>query len=122
LLATATGVSSCEKFKVIDLNGGDLYSGEQVYLQLGPWYVTADGGGNGAVNVNTTSPSSSGTFTVIKMNGAPGSRITHNDQIAFQASDGVHYVEAVNNGGGSVDAYATSTGPATTFVYWVSHL
>ncbi len=117
LIATALGPGGCSNMKVIDLNGGDLMSGDQVNLQLGNWYVSAELGGNDAVNVNRTVASIWETFTIYKQSGSPGSRIMHGDRVAFLTYDGQHYIEAANYGGGATDAYATSPWGAATFVF-----
>jgi hypothetical protein len=120
LTATSISQGGCESFKVIDLNGGNLISGESVNLQLGNvWYAAAENGGGSQVNVNRTSAGPWESFTVIKLSGAPGTRILHGDRIAFQTSNGVNYVSAYAGGGSSVDASATSAGSWETFIYTV---
>ena len=119
LVATPISIGGCESFKVIDLNGGSLISGDSVNVQLGNlWYVAAEGSGGGDVNVNRTSATERETFTIVKVFGAPGSRILNGDRVAFQTSNG-NYISAVNYGGSSVNAYPTSPGPAEWFVYAV---
>lgn len=120
LAATSISQGGCESFKVIDLNGGNLISGETVNLQLGNlWYIVAANGGGSQVNVNSTSAGSWETFTVVKLSGAPGTRIFNGDWVAFRTSNGSSYVSAFNGGGSSVNASATSAGWAETFVYSV---
>jgi hypothetical protein len=119
LLATAISMGGCESFKVIDQNGGDLYSGEAVNVQLGNlWYVVAENGGGNVVNVNRTSAAQWETFTIVKLSGAPGTRILNGDRVAFGTYYG-NYVSALNGGGSSVNAYATSAGWSETFIYSV---
>ncbi len=119
LVATAISQGGCESFKVIDLNGGDLNSGDGVNIQLGNyWYVVAESGGNDVVNVNRTSAAQWETFTIVKLSGTPGTRILNGDRVAFQTYYG-YYVSALNGGGTSVNAYPTSAGWAETFIYSV---
>ncbi len=119
LLATAISQGGCESFKVIDLNGGDLNSGDTVNVQLGNyWYVVAESGGNDTVNVNRTSAAQWETFTIVKLSGAPGNRILNGDRVALRTYYS-YYVSAVNGGGTSVNAYPTSAGWAETFIYSV---
>lgn len=120
LVATSISQGGCESFKVIDLNGGNVMSGDSVNLQLGNlWYVAAENGGGDLVNVNRTSAGPWEAFTIIKLSGAPGTRILNGDRVAFKTSNGVNYMSAYGGGGSSVNAYATSAGWAETFVYSV---
>lgn len=118
LLATAVGQGGCESFKVYDRNGGDLYNGEQVNVQLGSYYVCAEGGGNDVMNVNRTAAAQWETFTIYKLSGSPGSRILNGDRVAFQTYYG-YYVSAVSAGGSSVNSYATYPSWQETFIYAV---
>jgi hypothetical protein len=103
--------------KVIDLNGGDLMSGDQVNLQLGSWYVSAELGGNDAVNVNRTVASPGRRSPSISRAARPARASCTATGVAFLTYDGQHYIEAANYGGGSVDAYATVPWGAATFVF-----
>lgn len=107
LNAQAIGQGSCESFKIIDLNGGSIMSGDTVNVQLGNlWYVVAEGGGGGDVNVNRTSAGPWETFTIEKLSGTSGSRILHGDHFALRTYNG-NYISAVNGGGSSVNAIPT---------------
>ncbi len=115
--ATGTSRGTCQRFKVEDVNGGDLNSGDLVHLNLGSYYVSAENAGGGDVSVHYTAASTWETFTMDKISGAPGSRIVNGDRISFKTYDGTHYVRAVSNGGSGVDATSTSVGTAERFVY-----
>lgn len=124
--ATPTSVNSCEEFKIVDLNGGDLMDGDTVNIKTsnGAYYVTAALGGGDNVLANVSSAGPWETFTVHKITGwwftLPSSRILNGDRITFRTYNG-NYIEAVNNGGGSVDAIPTTSSPvdATTFIFGV---
>lgn len=118
LSATGTSQGTCQRFKVEDVNGGNLNSGDVVHLSFADtWYVAAENGGGGAMSVQYTAASTWESFTVLKQSGAPGSRIVNGDRIAFRTYDGTHYVTAVGNGGSSVTSTATSIGTSQKFVY-----
>ncbi|HEX7190624.1 MAG TPA: hypothetical protein VF381_03525 [Thermoanaerobaculia bacterium] len=126
LFANATSVGPCEKFKIIDLNGGDLMDGDLVQIQTTystPWFVSAVNGGNDSVAVNQTSAGSFETFKIVKVWGwGAGSRITNGDRIAFQTygvsgDPTTYFMNAPYGGGAGVDATATQanpSGPSTT--------
>lgn len=108
--AQAISQGSCESFKIIDVNGGNLNDGDTINVQIGNyWYMVAEGGGGGDVNVNRTSAAQWETFTVVKLYGSSGSRIMHGDHFAFRTYNG-NYVSAVNGGGTSVNAIPTGIG------------
>ncbi|MCE9573180.1 MAG: hypothetical protein K8W52_08490 [Deltaproteobacteria bacterium] len=98
--ATAVAVSSAELFTLVDLDGGDLVDGDAVQLAThdgAQW--TAVGGGGSALTVGPIADDTQ-TFHLHRIAG-PGS-IASGDAIAFGARDGVHYVSAIDGGGGAV--------------------
>jgi hypothetical protein len=106
-----------ETFEIIDLNGGDLQSGDPVALRTFDHvhYLQAAGGGGSSVNATPTAVGPWERFTILKQGG--GSRIIfEGDWIALQASSG-HYVTAENGGGpGSVvNANRVAIGAWETF-------
>jgi hypothetical protein len=106
-----------ETFEIIDLNGGDLQTGDPVALRTFDrvHYLQATGGGGSSVNATPTAVGPWETFTILKQGG--GSRIIfEGDWIALRANSG-HYVTAENGGGpGSVvNANRGAVGPWETF-------
>jgi hypothetical protein len=106
-----------ETFEIIDLNGGDLQTGDPVALRTFDHvhYLQAAGGGGSSVNATPTAVGPWERFTILKQGG--GSRIIfEGDWIALQASSG-HFVTAENGGGpGSVvNANRVAIGAWETF-------
>src|SRR5436853_557825 len=63
--AIPTGIGDYEKFKIIDLNGGDLLNGDAVEITApNGMYVSAVNGGGANVVANVVSPSGNETFTI----------------------------------------------------------
>jgi hypothetical protein len=107
-----------ETFEIVDLNGGDLLTGDPVALRTfdGVHYLQAAGGGGSTTNATPTAVGVWETFTILKQNG--GSRIIfEGDVIALRAASG-HLVVAENGGGpGSVvNANRVAVGPWETFI------
>lgn len=118
LNATGTSRGSCQRFKVEDVNGGNLNSNDVVHLKMADtYYVAAENEGGGNVTVQYTAANTWEKFTVTKISGSLGSRIVNGDRISFKTYDGTHYVRAVSNGGSTVDATSTSASTSERFVY-----
>jgi hypothetical protein len=116
--ATGTSSGTYQRFKVEDVNGGNLNSNDVVHLKMADtYYVSAENAGGGNVSVQYTSAITWEKFTVQKISGSPGSRIVNGDRISFKTYDGSHYVRAVSNGGSSVDATSTSASTSERFIY-----
>lgn len=116
--ADRPAASIWETFEIVDLNGGDLLTGDLVALRTfdGVHYLQAAGGGGSTTNAFPTAVGAWETFTILKQNG--GSRIIfEGDEIALRASTG-HFVVAENGGGpGSVvNANRAAVGAWETFV------
>lgn len=106
-----------DRLDVEDLNGGPFVSGDLVRLRVSDGrYVTAVGGGGGAVGADQPLPGAPETFQVQKLVGVP--QIVSGDQIALRAASG-QFVSAINGGGvsgaGSVLANGALFGPWETF-------
>jgi hypothetical protein len=98
--ATALAVSSAELFTLIDLDGGALVDGDAVQLEThGGARWTAAGGGGAALTLASAADDSQ-VFHLHRVDG-PGP-IASGDAIALAARDGVHYVSAIDGGGGAV--------------------
>ena len=112
--ATASGIDSLtSQFKIIDVNGGSLMSGDTVHIQTNRnYYLMAFGGGGGDVATSGWAQSWE-TFTIVKVGGS-GS-ISGGNQVALRGSNGVHYVVAEGGGGGTVNCNRTAIGPFETF-------
>jgi len=104
-----------ETFEVVDLNGGDLVTGDPVALRTfdGVHYLQAAGGGGSTVNASPTAIGPWEVFTILKQNG-PSQAISEGDGIALRAGSG-HFVVAENGGGSVVNANRTAIGPWETF-------
>lgn len=106
-----------DRFDVEDLNGAPFVSGDLIHLRVASGaYVTALGGGGGAVRGDQAAAGSFETFQVLKTAGVP--QIVSGDQIALRAVAGP-FVSAINGGGvsgpGSLLATGATFGPWETF-------
>lgn len=82
-----------ETYNIIDLNGGDLLSGDYVNIQT--WdghYLCAEWGGGSDLNATRTLAREWETFQVWKVGG--GGPIVYGDTINLRTYDGAHYVVA----------------------------
>ncbi|MEN8154402.1 MAG: hypothetical protein ABFR75_10310 [Acidobacteriota bacterium] len=104
-----------ETFNLIDLNGGQLLSGDRVRFMTHDrkHYLMAEEGGGGPVNANSPNAGPWETFTIRKVSGA-GS-INSGDSVSLQASN-KQYLVAEKGGGGIVNANRPKAGPWETFV------
>ena len=116
--ATGTDYNDYQsKLTLVDLNGGLLVSGDPVALRTSNgYYVCAEGGGGGQVVADRTQAQQWETFTIRKTAGTPGTIISSTDQITLQTYYG-YYISAVNDGGSSVNAAATTVGANETWVF-----
>jgi hypothetical protein len=76
-------------------------------------FVTAEGGGGGAVRADRTGVGPWETFAVTTLSGGP---LVSGDRVALVASDGAHYLQAVGGGGAAMRAVGAAIGPWETFV------
>jgi hypothetical protein len=113
--AIPTYIGDYEKFKIIDLNGGDLLNGEQVWLTApNGMYVSAVGGGGAGVVANVLNPTANETFTIVKMNNGGAGTIVSGDNIALRGWNG-YYVVAEGGGGGDVNCNRSVAAQWETF-------
>ena len=113
-VATATSIDSLtSQFKIIDINGGDLISGEAVHIQTNRnYYLMAFGGGGGDVATSGWAMEWE-TFYIVKTTGS--GQINGGDSIALIGPNRFHYLVAEGGGGGTVNCNRTSIGPWETF-------
>jgi hypothetical protein len=112
--ATASSIDSLtSQFKIIDVNGGSLNSGDTVHIQTNRnYYLMAFGGGGGDVATSGWAMSWE-TFTIVKVGGT--GQISGGNSVALLGSTGAHYVVAEGGGGGTVNCNRLSIGPFETF-------
>jgi ElaB/YqjD/DUF883 family membrane-anchored ribosome-binding protein len=104
-----------ETFRLTDLNGGTLQSGDDIHLAThNGMFVVAEGGGGGVVNANRPRASHWERFTLRKVRGSSGHIIRSGDTIALLARNG-QYVVAEGGGGGVVNANRPARGPWEEF-------
>jgi len=103
-----------ESFAIIDINSGDLNSGDVVHLLTydGAHYVVAENGGGGVVKADRTWSREWETYRIIRSAG-PG-KINNGDTVNLQAYNS-NYVCAEGGGGGVVTASRTAASAWETF-------
>jgi hypothetical protein len=113
-VATAGNIDSLtSQFKIIDVNGGQLMSGDAVHIQTNRnYFLMAFNGGGGDVATSGWAMSWE-TFTILKVGGTGA--ISGGDSIALLGSNGIHYLVAEGGGGGTVNCNRTAVGPWETF-------
>jgi hypothetical protein len=105
--ATATSRPDDGTFDIIDLNQGDLVTGDPVAIRNREgWYWQASNGGGSAVQSNAASATGNATFTIVKISAGHLDPIAHDDLFALRTADGAHYVVAAQ--GGTLSATSTS--------------
>jgi len=77
-------------------------------------YVVAEGGGGGGVRADRTAAGPGG-WEILGVSSLSGGPLIAGDRVAFTTSDGTHYLQAVNGGGGSLRASSQSVGLWETF-------
>jgi len=113
VLANRNAPGPWETFRLVDLNGGILQSGDDIYLvAYNGMFVVAEGGG--VVNANSQRASHRERFTLLKVGGSIGVRIRSGDTIALLARNG-QYVVAEGGGGSIVNANRPTVGPWEQF-------
>lgn len=113
--AAPAAIGPNERFVIVDVNGGSLASGDQVYLQTRSGkYLTAVNGGGSTLAANQPGPGTFETFTILEQNGT--GTIVNGDSVAFRSSAG-YYIVAEATGGPAVNCNRTAVGPWETFVF-----
>jgi hypothetical protein len=117
--ATATSIDWQSIFKIIDINGGVLMSGDAVHIQTNRnFFLMAYNGGGSGVTANSGWAMQWETFTIQNVNGSVG--IGAGDQISLRSSNGNHYLVAEGGGGGIVNCDRGSVGMWETFTLVVN--
>ncbi|TMP35808.1 fascin domain-containing protein [Pseudoalteromonas rubra] len=112
--ASRLAIGPWEQFNLIDINGGDLNSGDQVHIQTtSGYYFVAEQGGGAELNANRTAASIWETFT-IELPNNPGALIQNGDKVALKSVNG-YYVQASGNGGSGANVYPTVIGCNATY-------
>ncbi len=114
----ATGAASSyeTQFHFVDANGGALMSGDPIFIQTNRnYYISAVNGGGSGVNAIPAWTMDYERWTIERVAGCCA--ISPGDTVAFRASNGTHYMSALNGGGSSVNASATAIGPWETFTF-----
>ncbi len=114
--ATAGGLGANERFQMIDMDGGELRSGDYVNLRAANGqFVVAEYGGGQEVNANRAAAAEWERLKLVEIGG--DGIIQDGDRVAFQTSDGQHYLIAENGGGANVTANSTIPGYFESFIY-----
>ena len=131
----ASGIGSCERFTLTDLNGGSLIDGDQIHLQAASGkFVTAENGGycsgwtsfpysDCQVNANRDSASYWETF-VVKNVSCPGCEVHSGDLIALISTAGTYLSAEWGGANGCnpcnppINANRSSDGEWEHFIIW----
>jgi len=114
ICANRSAVGPWETFRLIDLNGGSLTSGDVVNLASDQGtYVTAEDGGGGTLSVNRPNAGPWEEITVLKVNG--NGAINSGDVVVLRTKNG-QFIVAEDGGGGRVNANRTAIGSWEQFI------
>jgi hypothetical protein len=80
----------------------------------GTSYVVAEGGGGSGVRADRTAAGPGG-WEVLGVSALSGGPLISGDHLALTASDGTHYLQAVNGGGGPLRAASQTVGALEAF-------
>jgi len=112
--ASRSAVGPWETFRLVDLNGGSLTSGDVVNLASDQGtYVVAENGGGGTLSVNRPNAGTWEEITVLKVNGSGA--INSGDVVVLRTKNG-QFIVAEDGGGGRVNANRTAIGPWEQFI------
>ena len=110
---TALNALTHETFAFIDINGGELWSGDEVYIETYEgFYLTVDE--TSVVSAGEGSQVPEGIFVVEKADGSVGA-VSLGDEIAIRTWQDL-YLSAEDNGGGPLHASSTEIGNWETFI------
>lgn len=113
--ARSVTAGAWETFRVVDLNGGDMVSGDSVQLVASSGqYVTALNGGGGVLTADRTSASGWETFILRRIAGA--GVVQSGDEISLCTVLTGQYVSAAEGGGGDVTADRTAVSGWEAFI------
>lgn len=111
--ANRSNAGGWETFKMVDLNGGQLVSGDKVgFSTSSDYFFRAEGGGGSTMDATARTMGVWETFTVEK---AGGGVISNNNQIYLRTWNGKNFVVAEGGGGGVVNANRTAAYAWETF-------
>ncbi|MCF6159184.1 MAG: hypothetical protein E3K32_11610 [wastewater metagenome] len=115
VVATDFNRSRWETFTLVDLNGGSLQSGDEVWIQT--WnnmhYLVAQNGGGNALLADCTLPTYWETFTIHRVDNwfnAVSGTIGSGTRVAFRAYNNRNYIRVLNGGGIGIDVAGTAIG------------
>jgi hypothetical protein len=115
LTADATAIDTEAVFALHDLDGGSLEDGDAVQLAASTGaFLTAAGGGGTTIDATAAEAGDAETFTLVRLAGA--GPIETGDRVALGTHDALHYVSAIDGGGGTVRADAPWARGWETFV------
>ncbi|HVE84447.1 MAG TPA: LysM peptidoglycan-binding domain-containing protein [Myxococcales bacterium] len=116
LNGAGTGPGANEQFDMSDLDGGDLRSGDYINLKSSAGlYVCAEFGGGQEVNANRPAAAEWERLKIVEIGG--DGIIQDGDRVAFQTSDGQHWLIAQHGGGDNINSDSTIPGYFETFTY-----
>ncbi|MBC7660565.1 MAG: hypothetical protein H7249_12780 [Chitinophagaceae bacterium] len=102
--ANRTAAQGWETFDLLDSDGGELVSGDSVYLRSsGGFYLQLTGGNGTALNISNQNPGLWETFKIVKQSGT--GVIQPGDIIGLQSAVSNLWVSALNGGGSGIDAH-----------------
>ena len=112
--ANRTAAQAWETFTILDLNDGNLDSGDLIHLRASNGrYVQAVNGGGSTVNAASPNQLDWELFRIVKRNG--GGAINDGDLIGLQTLVSGRWVSALEGGGGGVDAHGVALDTWETF-------
>jgi len=119
VVATRDNPDFAEAFTLIDINAGELMSGDAVIFRTpSGHFLVAEGGGGLELLANRTSPAEWETFTIVLASGASG-RIDDGANVHIRARSG-HFLVAEGGGGGVVNANRSAASSWETFTLIVN--
>jgi beta-glucanase (GH16 family) len=114
LTADRGSAQGWETFTLVDENGGELLSGDLVFLRSeNGRYVMAANGGGGALDASSSNTLEWEQFRLIKRGGS--GRVNGGDIVGLQTLLAGRWVSALEGGGGGVDAHGTALGAWESF-------
>lgn len=107
--ANRNAAGAWETFRMVDLNGGQLISGDKVgFSTSSGYYFRAEGGGGSTMDGTAQSLGAWETFFIESVNGQP--TINNGNQISIRTWNGGNFVVAESGGGDVVAANRTAVG------------
>jgi hypothetical protein len=116
IAATATSVSQCERFDLIDMNGGDLVDGDIVAIRSHnssgnpEYYWGASNQDLNAAEICGCSNADSLFYLYDQDCTTSGCQVEEGHKLVFQSTTTGKYIHAAGGGGADMDTSATSGG------------